>query len=287
VNFRPVFFSARDGLKLYARIYEPSSAPRLTLVCLAGLTRNARDFDALASLLVKQNFKIVALDARGRGGSAYAKSVTDYNLNTEAQDVLSALDALGIHHAAFIGTSRGGLLLHLLAGMRPTALKAVILNDIGPVIEPDGLLQIRGSLQNAPRPKNWGDAVDVQKAIHAKAFPALIEADWERHARAIYVADEAGRLRADFDPKIIETLASLQAGIRLPSIWPQFMGLCSIPMMIIRGQNSRLLSQATFDEMAKRHKKCTPVVAEGQGHAPMLDVGSLPEKIIKFLKASA
>ncbi len=283
MNFKPVYFSSSDGLQLYARIYEPQGAYTQTVVCLAGLTRNARDFDGLATRMVAAGFRVVTIDSRGRGASAYAKNAADYNIATEAQDVLAGLAALGIEHAAFIGTSRGGLILHTLAATRPTALRAVVLNDIGPVVEPDGLMQIRSYLESAPRPKSWADAVSVQKAVHGKAFTALNDDDWERHARAIYKEDGKGGIIADFDPKITQTLSNLKVDVRLPAIWFQFAGLMPFPMMVIRGENSRLLSQKTFAEMGKRHPNCTLVTAHGQGHAPMLDTGDLPAKIINFL----
>jgi pimeloyl-ACP methyl ester carboxylesterase len=287
VNFQSLYFSSSDGLKLHARVYEPAGMPAQTVVCLAGLTRNARDFDGLATKMAKAGLRVVAMDSRGRGGSAFAKSAADYNIITEAQDVLAGLAAMGIEHASFIGTSRGGLILHTLAAMRPTALRAAILNDIGPVIEPDGLLQIRSYLQSSPRPKNWADAVSVQKAVHGKAFPALSDEDWARHARAIYKEDSKGNITADFDPKIAQTLSNLNADTRLPAIWFQFAGLKAFPLMVIRGENSRLLSKKTFEEMGKRHPNCLMVTAEGQGHAPHLDVGDLSTKIISFLTPQA
>jgi pimeloyl-ACP methyl ester carboxylesterase len=284
VTFKQIYFSSSDGLQLYARVYEPQGSALQTVVCLAGLTRNSRDFDGLAVRLASAGFRVITVDMRGRGASAYAKNVADYNLNTEAQDVLSGLAALGVEHAAFIGTSRGGLILHVLAGMRPTVLKAVILNDIGPAIEPDGLLQIRRYLENTPQPKNWADAIDIQKAVHSNAFPILSHDDWERHTRAIYKEDGKGNVVADYDKGIAQTLSSLQADTRLPTIWPQYAGLRSLPMMVIRGEHSRLLSQKTFEEMGARHPNCTLITALGQGHAPVLDVGDLPEKITGFLK---
>jgi pimeloyl-ACP methyl ester carboxylesterase len=283
VNYKQVTISSQDGLGLAVRIYEPLTAASQTVVCLAGLTRNARDFDAIAVRMMQAELRVVSIDSRGRGASDHATNAADYNLNTEAQDVLAILAALGIGHASFIGTSRGGLILHLLAGMRPTVLKSVILNDIGPVIEPDGLMHIRGYLQNTPRPADWEDAAAIQKAVHGKAFPALNDEDWMRHARAIYKEDAKEKIIADFDIKIAQTLAGLQADTRLPAIWAQFDGLKHIPMMAIRGENSRLLSEKTFEDMGQRHPNCTLVTAKGQGHAPHLEVGELPEKIITFL----
>lgn len=232
-----------------------------------------------------EGFRVIAMESKGRGKSHYAKTIEDYNVVAEAQDVLTGLAALGVEHGAFIGTSRGGLILHLLAGMRPTLLKAVILNDIGPVIEPDGLLQIRRYLENAPQPKSWDDALSIQKTVHGKAFPILTDIDWARHARAIYKEDAKGNVVANFDPKIAQTLASLQADTRLPALWPQFAGFGKMPMMVIRGEHSRLLSEQTFQDMGKRHPNCKLVTAHGQGHAPLLDVADLPDQIVRFLNS--
>lgn len=285
MTYQQVYFSSSDNLQLYARIYEPKVFNGQTIVCLAGLTRNVRDFDGLAVLLEAAGFRVVGFDMRGRGQSEYAKNGADYNLLTEAQDVLTGLAALGIAHASFIGTSRGGLIMHLLSAMRPTVLRAVVLNDIGPVIEPDGLLLIRRYLENSPVPKSWAEAVVIQKVIHGKTFPILTPEDWERHTRAIYRQDAKGNICADYDPKIAQTLSSLKPDTPLPAIWPQFFGLKAMPMMVIRGETSRLLSQKTFEDMGNRHPDCTLVTAHGQGHAPMLDVGDLPEQIIGFLTA--
>ena len=276
-----LWFTSQDSLKLHARRYGADGGP--DVVCLAGLTRNHRDFDGLARHLAATGFRVTAFDSRGRGPSEKAKSIEDYTVVTEAHDVLAGMAAFGIDHAGFIGTSRGGLIMHLLTGMRPAAMKAAVLNDIGPEIEPDGLFQIKGYLENAPRPQTWEEAVAVQKAVHGKAFPALLDEDWARHARAIYREDEKGRIVADFDPLIAATLKALQADTPLATLWPQFDGFGAIPLMVIRGETSRLLSPRVFDEMCSRHPGCEAITIAGQGHAPMLDTADLPRRIAAFL----
>ena len=285
-EFKEIRFTSADGLSLYGRVYGEDEASAPTVVCLAGLTRNSRDFHGLAASLAADGFRMVTIDSRGRGNSDFANDIAEYNVVTEAEDVLAGLAALGIEHAAFIGTSRGGLLIHMLAAMRPTVMRAVVLNDIGPVIEIDGLFQIRGYLGQAPTLTSWGEAATVQKALHSKAFPALADDDWMRHAKAIYREDAKGSIMPDYDPQITQTLASLQADAQLPALWAQFDGLKHLPMMILRGENTRLLSQKTFDEMLARHPGSVGVTVSGQGHAPMLDTGTLPVQISKFLKAA-
>ena len=276
-----LWFTSQDGLKLHARRYGADGAP--DVVCLAGLTRNHRDFEGLARHLAAAGFRVTAFDSRGRGPSERARSIEEYTVVAEAQDVLAGMTAFGIEHAGFIGTSRGGLIMHLLTGMRPAAMKAALLNDIGPEIEPDGLLQIRTYLENAPRPADWADAIAVQKAVHGRAFPALTDAEWVRHAHAIYRQDDKGRIVSDCDPLIGETLKALKADTPLATLWPQFDGFGAMPLMIVRGQTSRLLSERVFSQMQARHAGSVAITVEGQGHAPMLDTGDLPDRITAFL----
>ncbi len=285
-EFKEIRFTSADGLSLYSRVYGKDEARAPTVVCLAGLTRNSRDFHGLAVKLAGDGFRVVTIDSRGRGNSEFSRGIAEYNVVTEAEDVLAGLAALGIENAAFIGTSRGGLLIHVLAGMRPTVMLAVVFNDIGPVIELDGMFQIRGYLAQAPALKTWNEAAAVQKTLHGKAFPALSDNDWMRHAKAIYREDAKGTIVPDYDLQIAQTLMGLKADMQLPPLWAQFDGLKHLPMMVIRGENTRLLSQKTFDGMIARHHGAVRVEVAGQGHAPMMDTGILPAQISKFLKAA-
>ena len=282
------FYAAQDGLRLHARVYGAGSEGALPVICLAGLTRNARDFHELALFLsrnARRPRKVVAFDYRGRGESARDPNPENYTVSVEARDVLDGLAALGICEAAFIGTSRGGLILHVLAMMQPSVLKAVILNDIGPVLEAEGMSHIRAYLDGASQPETWEDAVRLQRAIHGPAFPALTDRDWDRFARAIY-RDDNGRPVADFDPLLLAGLKSLDLAKAIPDLWPQFEALSGIPLMAIRGEHSRLLSVATLEEMARRHPGMEALTVQGQGHAPLLETGDLPERIAAFIEAA-
>lgn len=283
-GFSDFYYSSTDGLKLHARIYGEANGA-LPVVCLPGLTRNARDFHELALHLSRDAVaarKVVVFDYRGRGGSAYDKNWQNYNVGVEAGDIVAGLVASGIEHAAFIGTSRGGLIIHLLAAIRPGALRAVVFNDIGPVVEGEGFAHIRAYLERTPKPASFAEAVAIQRGTHGNAFPALIDRDWERMARAIY-RDEGGKPVADFDPALLKTIAGVDLSQPLPALWPQFQSLTGVPMLAIRGENSRLLSAMTLEEMARRHPCIETVTVEGQGHAPMLETGPLPARIEAFL----
>ena len=279
-------YSAPDGLMLSARVYGEDIEGALPVVCLSGLSRNARDFHELALHLsrgVDRPRKVVAFDYRGRGRSSYDRDWKKYSATVEAGDVLAGMVALGIEHAAFIGTSRGGLIVHLLAAMRPGVLKAVVLNDVGPVIEGAGLAQIRAYLERAPKPASFDDAVRILKAANGAAFTALADADWERMARAIY-RNEDGRPVADFDPNLIRMLRGIDLTRPLPVMWTQFAALSHIPVMAIRGENSTLLSTETLEEMARRHPGLEAITVAGQGHPPLLETGDLPRRIAAFLE---
>ncbi|MBM2711298.1 alpha/beta hydrolase [Mesorhizobium caraganae] len=284
-GFSDFFYTAPDGLRLHARAYGETNSGTWPVVCLPGLTRNARDFHELALYLSRRANhprKVIAFDYRGRGQSAYDPEIGHYNVGIEAGDILAGLAALDIAEAAFIGTSRGGLIIHVLGALRPAVLKAIVLNDIGPVIEANGLAHIRTYLDPSPKPKSRAEAVHAQCVAHGADFPAFTEADWKRMVSALYRETDQGLL-PDFDPRLVETLAGLDPSKPLPDLWPQFEALAAIPLLAIRGANSKLLSVETFEEMGKRHPGLETITVDGQGHAPFLETGDLPGAIAAFL----
>jgi pimeloyl-ACP methyl ester carboxylesterase len=287
-SFREYRFSASDGLQLYARDYghdDPRTATAIPIVCLPGLSRNSRDFHLLAiklSTRPEKPHRVIALDYRGRGFSDWDTDKSRYQLPVEAEDALTACANLDIARAIFIGTSRGGLILHLLASMRPSLLAAVVLNDIGPVVEITGLLQIRQYLEAQQSLQSWEEAVENLKRVHGAAFPALEEVDWRDMADAIY-RQKNGMIIADFDPALIEPLKSINADTAVPDLWALYQGFQAIPLMVIRGENSNILSQATFGEMGQRHPGMRSVTAAGQGHAPLLHRRDMFAEITAFI----
>jgi pimeloyl-ACP methyl ester carboxylesterase len=266
--FESRFVTASDGLKLHARLYGRPVAERLPVLCLPGLSRNSGDFDVVARALAEER-QVVALDYRGRGLSAWDPDWRNYALPVELDDMLAVTTVLGIGRAVFLGTSRGGLLTMLTGAARPSLLAGAILNDIGPVIEGAGLARIKSYLGRLPEPGTWDEAVALLKSIGQSRFPALTDADWRGQAGSIWTETE-GRLAAAFDPALAKTLESVNFDAPMPTLWPQFDGLAGVPVMVIRGEHSDILSAATVAAMTDRRPDLDVLTVPGQGHAPLL-----------------
>lgn len=288
--YREHFFSAEDGLLLHAREYGKHRPGVPPVICLAGLTRNCRDFDPLARLLAadaRHPRHVFTLDYRGRGKSGYDRDWRNYNALTEARDVATALSVFGLERAAFIGTSRGGIVIMMLAGIRPGAIAAAVFNDSGPVIDGAGLARIRTQLRERTQPGNLAEAVALQKQDLGRQFPALSEEDWQRQTRAIY-REEEGRLVPDYDPELLNTLEAIDFSQPLPTFWPQWRGLDRVPLLIVRGETSDVLSAESVEEMrAGREVRTDITTIPGQGHPPLLETGDLPRRIGAFLAGAA
>ncbi|TCU22901.1 pimeloyl-ACP methyl ester carboxylesterase [Rhizobium azibense] len=288
-GFEDKTYQSVDGLKLYARDYgagNPSASGAAPVICLPGLTRNSRDFHQLALILSKDRERprrVIAIDYRGRGRSAWDHSKQNYNLGVEANDVLTACAAFNITQAAFIGTSRGGLLLHLIAEMKPELLASVVLNDVGPVLEPEGLRHIQAYLANPRKPRDWDDAAGLLRELHEAEFPALSVDDWRAMAHAIYRKTDDG-LVADIDPAIAEAVIAADFSTLLPDLWKQFDAMADIPLLVIRGENSKLLSKATVEEMLRRHPAARQFTAKRQGHAPLLHLQDVAQVLRRFFR---
>ena len=229
-QFTETWITAPDGLRLFARDYGPRMTNRLPVFCLPGLTRSSADFDVLASALandVAAPHRVLALDFRGRGRSDFDRDPEHYTLATELADLTAVLTALELGPSVFVGTSRGGLLTMLLATAKPTAIAGVVLNDIGPVIEPKGLLRIKGYVGKLPRPRNYEEGAEILRRLFDAQFPALGPQDWLAFARRSYKEGPEG-LEPDYDVRLMKTLEG--AGLeRPPPLWAAFDALVESP----------------------------------------------------------
>lgn len=278
-------FSATDGLQLYGRLYKAAQAGRRPLLCLAGLTRNCRDFHMLALALSQHPEAardVYCLDSRGRGRSAYDSNWHNYTPYVEMLDALDFMTVTGLHDAALLGTSRGGIITMLMAAVRPTAIGVAILNDIGPVIDATGLARIVAYVGRTPTMSSWADAARLVRQINAPFFPKLSDEDWSRLARQ-WFDEENGQLRPAYDPRLGQAIAQIDLTRKIPDTWPQFLALSRVPTLVIRGEKSDLLSEATLQAMADRHPRLQSWTVEDQGHAPLLWDKPTTQKVSEFL----
>jgi pimeloyl-ACP methyl ester carboxylesterase len=278
------FVSAPDGLRLHARGYGARGG-RPPVVCLPGLARTTDDFDPLAAALANDPDRprqVLAVDYRGRGESEYDANPGNYNLATEMADLLAVLTALEVEPAVFVGTSRGGILAMMLATVRPAAIAGVVLNDIGPVIDTKGLVRIKSYLGRLPLPKSFEDGGEIMRSLLSTQFPKLSPEDWTMFARRTF-KERNGSFEPRYDPKLATVLEGIDMARSVPPLWKEFDALASVPLMIVRGANSDILSAETVEAMRVRRPDMAVLEVPDQGHAPLLVESDVIHKIGVFI----
>jgi len=254
-------FLSTDGLTLAYR----DEGEGLPVIALAGLTRNSDDFNFIAPNL--DGVRLVRPDYRGRGASDWGPYQT-YTIQVEAMDVLHLMDHLGLEKAAILGTSRGGLIAMGMAATVPDRLLGVCLNDIGPVIDTDGLDVIMGYLGRPPSAKTFDEAATTRARV-MEGFDNVPMDRWLEEVHNILEQADDG-LQNRYDPALRD--AVIEAGAQpVPDLWPLFDALASMPTALIHGANSNLLSDATVAEMRRRHPGMEYAKVPDRGHVPFLD----------------
>ncbi|MEL6284759.1 MAG: alpha/beta hydrolase [Pseudomonadota bacterium] len=277
-----IHYHSADGLTLYAKAYGPSDAP-LTVLCMHGLTRNHRDFEPMIHAL-GGNRRYIAVDVRGRGQSQRATDRTSYAPLVYAQDMGSLLDTLGVRQVALIGTSMGGLMSLVMAKLMPRRLLGIVLNDVGPVIDPVGLDRIAGYAGDTTPFPTWESAAAAIARTQGDVFPDFGEKDWMAFARRTCSETSDGRVAFDYDPAITRTVSDVRPTWRTRfAMWRLFGATRKIPMLILRGETSDLLAPTTAARMVRRHPDAEWVTVPRVGHAPILDEPVAVEAINRFL----
>ena len=283
-EWRDLDVRVQDGVRIHARLYGGRAATGLPVICLPGLSRSARDFHDLAIALNSGKGParpVLVIEARGRGQSEWSDP-SDYNLLREMADVLDVCAAGGIGHAVIVGSSRGGLLTMLLSAPRPAMIKGVVLHDVGPEIGSQGLARIRQQLAAQVAPKSFEDAADMLKRAQSALFPALSDDDWLWFAKTTFV-EKDGRIIRDYDPRLLETLGSIDFEQPLPDLWKEFDALAHAPMMVIRGETSDVLTVETVAKIKRRRPDSEIMEVPGQGHVPPLRAGPIVTRIVRFI----
>ncbi len=275
-------WTSADGLALYAKSYGPESAA-LTVVCIHGLTRNHKDFEPMIAAL-PGHYRFIGVDVRGRGRSAHDPDPDNYDPRTYARDIGLLLDKLGLARVALVGTSMGGLISLILMRTMPKRIAGVVLNDVGPVVEKEGIERIAGYAGKVKPVTGWESAAEAVKTIQGAAFPDMPEERWMDFARRTYRELPTGEVVLDYDPNIARSLGKVKPGFLTNfALWRLFGGLKKAPLLVVRGGTSDILSDKTAQEMVRRHPDAALATVPRVGHAPILDEPEAVAAISQFL----
>ena len=280
-RYADCYFTVRDGLRLHYRDY-PGAADKPPLLCLPGLTRNARDFADFGERY-SPRFRVLALDFRGRAASDYDPVHARYNPLTYAGDVIELLDQLGIREAIFVGTSLGGLVTMVRAATAPQRIAAAIINDVGPDVDPAGIDRILTYVGKDLRFRDWDEAADRIAANYGGNLERFTHADWVAMAKR-NCREDNGEIRFDYDMAIAEPFKT--AGpVPEVDLWPLFAALGQKPLLVVRGERSDLLTAETASKMQSVAPGMKLAVVPGVGHAPELSETEAVTAIEDFLQS--
>ena len=259
------YWNSADGVKLHYRDYD-GNRDRPPILCIPGLTRNARDFEPVADRFAG-DWRIIAIDLRGRGGSAFDPDPSNYKPMVYVADILKMLDQLGIADAVFVGTSLGGICTMALALGDRERIAGALLNDIGPEIDRAGVERIAGYVGTAARFASWDEAIDQVSSRNLDIYPDYSRADWDRFVRRM-AREDGSAVVFDYDMAIA---GNFESAASAPEIWPLYQALDGRPVTILRGELSDLLSSQVAARMASDLPDVELVTIPRVGHAPSLD----------------
>ena len=275
------YWSSSDGLKLHYRDYDGGEG-RPPILCIPGLTRNARDFDGVAERLAGE-WRLICVELRGRGESGYAKDASSYMPLTYMADVEALIGELGLERFILFGTSLGGLITMLLAMKHKDRIAAAMINDIGPAIDPRGLQRIRGYVGRSHSWPTWLHAARYFAEAQHDIYPGWKLDQWLIFAKRLCKLSPGGRIVLDYDMRIAEPFKQ-PGGDTGFDLWPAFNALSGIPSLVVHGEISDLLSAETVAAMEAANPDLESVTVPGVGHAPTLDEPEAIEAIDKLLE---
>ena len=257
-------YESHDGLSLHYVDYAGGSG--LPVICLHGLTRNARDFRDLAPHLASSR-RVICVDFRGRGLSQWDAQSDNYHAPVYVQDVLTLLNQIDLDRIIVIGTSLGGIVGTGLIQSNPNLVAGIVLNDIGPVIDPAGLARIGGHVGREPQWSGWQSAAAAFKERNSVVHPNFTDEQWLDFAEKSCRMTDEGVIVQDYDPAIAQAFGDGTADLEL---WPLFQTLEPVPALLLRGELSDLLSAETAEDMDRKLPKLDFVTVPNCGHVPTL-----------------
>ena len=275
-------WTSADGLSLYAKSYGPEDA-KLAVLCLHGLTRNHQDFEPMIDALPR-HYRFIAVDVRGRGKSAHDPDPDNYDPRIYAKDMGALLDKLCLSRVALIGTSMGGFISILMIRTMKDRIAGIVLNDVGPVVEKEGIARIASYAGKVRPVTGWESAAEAVKTIQGAAFPDMPEERWMDFARRTYRELPGGEVVLDYDPNIARSLRKVKPGALTNFfLWRVFGATRKAPLLVVRGELSDILSARTAELMVKRHPDARLATVPRVGHAPILDEPQAVSAITDFL----
>lgn len=263
----PDVFTLSGGLQLAYRDL-PTASDRTPVLCLHGLTRNSRDFEDLAPWLAQKR-RVIVPDMRGRGYSDRDPDVGNYQVPTYVSDVLALLEHLGIPKVIVVGTSMGGLMGMGMAMARREVLAGLVLNDIGPALDPAGLARIASYVGKTGHQVSWEAAASAAAKVTGDAMPDFGPEDWLRFARRTFREDAPDRIVPDYDSGIAEAMRAVPPDAL--DLWSVFKSLSPLPVMVVWGVLSDLLTRPIVAQMRAAMPALAVVEVPNRGHAPTLD----------------
>lgn len=284
LKFREFWYKSSDGLNLYVRDYSAQCKNKDTqsaIFCLHGLTRNSADYEAFCERYCS-DYPVYALDVRGRGQSEYDSNPMNYHVFTYAADVKQLFDQLQLDSVTLIGTSMGGFISMVFAASAPDRVKAIVLNDVGPEVNAEGLKRITNYISDRPAVENWEDAVRETRRINGSHYPDFNDEDWMRFSQRLYREDNAGVPLLDYDEHIADLFKLAKPDDAPIDFWPAFRQLAHIPLLVIRGELSDILDQACVDKMKNEHKSMVYVELPNRGHTPLLNEPTCQRQLDMF-----
>lgn len=292
-QYNDLWYETRDGLQLYARDYAPRRAldktalqnddsQRPTVLCIHGLTRNSADFSELSEQL-SEYYRVLSLDLRGRGRSDYDPNPLNYHPGTYADDVAALLAQLDLRSVVLVGTSLGGLVSMLLMTLCPQRIAGIVMNDIGPEINRDGLARIRDYVCEPIAVTNWQEAIAAVRQINQREYPDFSDADWRAFTRNLYRENERGNPVLNYDPNISLLMQQNPPEQNNADLWPVFDAVKSTPLLVVRGALSDILTRECVEKMRAQHPAFESCEVANCGHAPLLIEQTVVNHIERFL----